>query len=221
MPGEVFLDNDIVIKSCQFAITEDLLNVLRPIGSPHILSVSAYVIPKRVATKKGLSNLQRITDDCAALLAELIKVEPTDEEINLAADFEDRARAMQLELDVGESQLLAILISRQSQLMVTGDKRAISAAEVFIEARPECRHKIACFEQILLEILRYKDAGALRTNICAEAVADKAISICFSCQQACVRQDDVFEGLKSYIGAVRGKAAESLVISDDLSALSS
>ncbi|CAM3345916.1 hypothetical protein [Asticcacaulis taihuensis] len=221
MASEILLDNDIIIKSSQFSITDELVKSLNNYGSPHILSVSAFVILKQVTAKKKLSNPGQISKNCTTLLGHLNRIEPTEKEISLAADLEDQARTMLLELDVGESQLLAILMNRGSRLMVTGDKRAIIGIEQFIKGKFEFKHKIACFEQLLLEIIGMHDFDTLRAKICTEAVADKAISICFSCLSGESQKDSALSGLSSYINSVRNTSPESLIISNDLSALSS
>ncbi len=56
-------------------------------------------------------------------------MEPTDREVAFATNLELTAQRAGLQLDVGESQLVAIVIERAIATFDTGDKRAIVSLE--------------------------------------------------------------------------------------------
>ena len=59
------------------------------------------------------------------LIGNVTLLNPTPQEISLAANLEEAAAKCAVELDTGESQLVAILLQRSGPLLLTGDKRAI------------------------------------------------------------------------------------------------
>ena len=61
------------------------------------------------------------------MLSQMLLLEPTASEIELAAEFEAQAQRQNVPLDSGESQLAAIALSRAARGILTGDKRAITA----------------------------------------------------------------------------------------------
>jgi hypothetical protein len=156
------------------------------------------------------------------LLAAVSVLEPDDKEVLLAADLQELAQTLSLPLDPGESILLAILVLRPIALLVTGDKRAIAAAESVLEQRSlsaTAEGKVACLEQLVTELLRSMEPEALRASICADLGADKALTICFSCGSDVFSGANALAGLSSYVREVRAAAPTLLVRSDDLSAL--
>jgi hypothetical protein len=220
MSNEILIDNDVVIKSCQLLIDDEVINILRVLGDLFILSVSAFVISSRVAKKRDSTNLDAIKSASFAFLNYVGKIEPTEKEIELAADLEVEAGRQGLELDIGESQLLAIFIEREAKSIITGDKRAIRAIEHLVEDMQKLHNKVACFEQLIFSILEVGRYGALRSKICEQQFADKAIALCFSCKSPAPQQSDAEAGLLSYICALREEAPKSLLLSNNLSALS-
>jgi hypothetical protein len=76
-------------------------------------------------------------------LGNLQVIEPTESEIELAADLEKTARQLGGAFDVGEAQLFAVLLTRGSPALVTGDKRAISAASALRRA-PGAHDRCTC-----------------------------------------------------------------------------
>jgi hypothetical protein len=99
--------------------------------------------PQLGIAKAGNVYLRTLLVECASgmlirrlddFLASVELIEPTVEESTLAAEFESLALAAALPLDAGESQLCAVLVSRNLPLLVTGDKRAITALESLVDS---------------------------------------------------------------------------------------
>jgi hypothetical protein len=153
-------------------------------------------------------------------LAHVEKIEPDDDQLGLAAEFETEAQAIGLDLDGGESQLLSILIRHSALLLLTGDKRAICAIEAVVERLGYSAHaagKVGCFEQIILALVHRRGAETLHPQICREPGVDGALSLCFSCASGLLSPESILEGLVSFISHLRNAASCVLVASDDLS----
>lgn len=216
---QALVDNDVIIKICAYQLTEEFREALTfNRVPPTILGVGRFVIRERLS-RTG----RRSTGSTAALAAfesllpNLILVEPDEHEAGLAARFESAALRLNLELDGGESQLLAILLSRASRLLLTGDKRAISAmAKVAkIEAG-----RIACLEQCIATLLQNNDWRAVCTSVCREPHVDKSLTICCGCASGTPPSlAGVLEALASYTESVRRRATDILLAGTNLSAL--
>jgi hypothetical protein len=146
------------------------------------------------------------------LLARAVAVEPTDEEQQIAADFELAAQRAGLSLDSGESHLCALALTRQVPRVLTGDKRAIAAIEGLVDVDQRLAAlggKVYCLEQLILIVLTPDSNERLRDSICTEISVDKTLAICFSC-----RSNSGFEAtaecLGSYIRDIRSKAPRVL-----------
>ncbi|WP_296710997.1 hypothetical protein [Rhodoblastus sp.] len=215
MRNPVLLDNDIILKALRFGIEVELLSVATKSGDPPaILKVAEFMIRGRIQRSK----LNGHENDEAALiefLGAVARIEPSDHELELAADFEAKAQKKYLELDSGESQLLAALIVRGHKLMLTGDKRAICAIEQIASDQLDSA-RLVCFEQVVASILREADFTAVRESVCRTPTTDRAVSISFACSSAVVAVESVFEGLRSYTEALRRDAATVLFPGDDL-----
>lgn len=214
------LDNDVLIKVSAYKLSGITLDRTTFEGvPPAMLGVGRFVVRDRLARSS------RFADGAAALtcfnemLPGLSLLEPTDAELQQAAEFESYALSTNSELDGGESQLLAILISRSAKLLATGDKRAIKAIEAI--AAVEAQGRIACFEQLVASIALAISTNDLQSAICSEPNADKALSICFKCaSQAPLTAAAVSEALNSYIEHVRLQASSVLIAGSDLTAFS-
>jgi hypothetical protein len=210
------LDNDVVLKVCCFDIGDELISCASIDGAPPaILKVARYVVRGRIK-RSNLADREAAERTLSELLDLMGTAEPDEEELRMAAAFESVAQARNLDLDSGESQLLAILIHRDFKLMLTGDKRAIRAIEEIAggAVRSPC---VACFEQTITSILRQANVDELREKICRERVIDRAIAICFACSSSATSIASIFDGLRSYTDDLRKVAQRVLLPSDDLS----
>lgn len=217
---ELLLDVDVVIKLAAY----DLLEVIaHPScaadcgGRRGVIATTRFVAYKRL--KRKAVDPQAAHARLAAFLGVAVELEPTDEELRLAATIEAQAVTAGLELDSGESQLCAIAIARSNPILLTGDKRAIAAAEALLEAVAELAaltERIACLEQAISLAVERLGAGPVRDLVLAELDMDTAINICFQSTNPAV--DETFEpaGLSSYINSVRASAPTLLLPGDRL-----
>jgi hypothetical protein len=218
MAEGVLLDNDVVLKICCYQSSKEMLSATTFEGMPPaILAVARFALLRRVARSKALVDHRRTQAVLEELLDNLRIIEPKPDEIEIAADLEQQALDLSLEFDTGESQLFAVLLRRGARLMVTGDKRALCALEQI--APTEAVGCLACLEQLMATIVVGCDHLNLRSRICREPAADRAITACFSCSAPTTSIADIVRGLQSYIADVRCSTMRLLLSSDDLSAI--
>ena len=219
MKVRALIDNDIVIKLSAYRLGCALLNMATfDQTPPAMLSIGRFVVRDRLSKASRFMDGGGALAEFETLLPDLLLLEPTDAEIETAADFETAALRLNLELDGGESQLLAILLARQANLFVTGDKRAILAiAGVTADT---VAGRLACLEQLVVSIIESGHFADIREAICREPHADKALTICFGCTSAVPPNTaTALAALESYINHVRQNAAGTLLDSSNFSAL--
>jgi hypothetical protein len=216
MPERVLLDNDVVLKAASYALADETLAVTTIDETPPaMLGVGRFVVRNRLARASNIANPARATAAFERMLAAMVLVEPDDAEMAAAADLEAEAIRRDLELDGGESQLLAVLANRACSLLVTGDKRAIAAMAVV--AATETAGRIACLEQLMAHVVGVVGSVAVRAAICAEPGVDRAITACFGCSMANEPDEQgVLTGLASYVRDLDGRAPGVLLAGDDL-----
>lgn len=200
MPERVLLDNDVMLKVACYALADEALAATTVDDTPPaMLGVGRFVVRGRLARASNVANTSRATVMFERMLVAMIMVEPDEDELSAAADLEAEAIRRDLELDAGESQLLAILAKRACNLLVTGDKRAIAAMAVVASAQADSR--VACLEQLVAHVVVTNGLISVRTRICAESNVDRAITSCFACSSPNPPDDaDVLAGLASYSG---------------------
>ncbi|OBP72350.1 hypothetical protein BAE42_16195 [Mesorhizobium loti] len=217
--ADPLVDNDVVLKVCCYGLDAALITTLAKYGgTPAMLPLARYVVLGRIKRDRSLQSQETALAALERVLKDLGIVEPDEAEIHLAASFEAAAQARNLELDGGESQLLAILISRGLKLLITGDKRAVRAIEELAADKLTCG-SIACLEQLIATILAQLGPVVLRQHICAEPAADRALTACFACRSSVIDLASIEEGLRSYIADLRKVASKVLVGANDLSGL--
>jgi hypothetical protein len=219
MPERILLDNDVVLKAASYALADETVAATTIDDTPPaMLGVGRFVIRNRLSRSSNIADVPRATEAFAQMLAAMTLVEPNDDEMAAAADLEAEAIRQDLELDGGESQLLAILANRACSLLVTGDKRAIAA--MAIVAADLAGGRVACLEQLIAHIVATSATPFVQPRICAEPNVDRAITSCFACSSP-ERPDvaDVLAGLASYIGHLDRSAPGVLITGHDLSSL--
>jgi hypothetical protein len=112
---ELLLDVDVVMKLAAY----DLLDVIAHPGcAPDCCGRRGVIATTRFVARKRLRRKTADTESAqarlAAFLGDAVELEPTDDELGLAADIEAEAAIAGLELDSGESQLCAIAIAQVS-----------------------------------------------------------------------------------------------------------
>jgi hypothetical protein len=205
------VDNDILSKGASYRFLPQLVTSEvgdeEPVG---ILGAARFVVAKKIA-KAGLRNgPQAAIAQFAEFVARAESVEPTEAEQQLAARLELSAQKQALNLHSGESQLCAIVLTRDVPLFLTGDKQAIAAMERMLDvdrALLGLRGRMRCLEQLIFALLGRSEPGSVRAAICDEPNVDQSLSICFSCAAAQGNDESIVAGLESYIGDVRRNAA--------------
>ncbi|MER9392392.1 MULTISPECIES: hypothetical protein [unclassified Mesorhizobium] len=216
------IDNDVIIKISAYGLGDELQKAVTgtAAGPPAMLGVGRFVVRDRLARAGWIPDPKAALVAFEALLSSLVLLEPTQDELAIAAEFESAATRRNLELDGGESQLLTILLVRECKVLLTGDKRAIRAIAGIATALAQ--GKLACLEQVLSDIASRSDIEEMRQKICRAPKADMAASICFSCSsKVSVSRAKIIEGLESYTNHLRADGAGTLLKSADLSALTS
>ena len=217
MAEPILVDVDIALKVCSYRLAAAFIECTTLGQAPAILAISRYTLRSRLRVARNLENPEGIGEEIEDLMANVTLVQPTEEEIRLAADFEEEAIRHSLDFDTGESQLLAVLLRRGAPLLLTGDKRAIRAIHGLGISGTDGR--IACLEQLMASILAKWDYTKLRQRVCGEPNADKAMTICFACSSPQVTEAGIRDGLASYVRDLRRSTATLLLLSSDLSAI--
>jgi hypothetical protein len=223
MADGVLIDNDIVLKTCSYDAVDELIACVSGRSRTiHVLGVAKFVLTKAIKKRANILNKERAFACVARLMASVKLLEPDVDELALAAELEETAQSREVELDGGESQLLAVLIQRAASLLLTGDKRAIRAIEPVVRAcgyETNVAGRVACLEQVIMAMIGRHGAEIIRAKICSEAAADISLAICFSCVSQSRSQESIVEGLVSYINDLRRSAPSVLIDSNDLSAV--
>jgi hypothetical protein len=211
--ADALVDNDVLFKTTSYSLATDLLDS-HPYGADnfHILAAARFMLPKRLQKHPPARGLDVVLMEFEEILRRVNFLEPTTEEVELAAEFEFIATKAGRELDSGESQLCAILLLRKWDFIFTGDKRAIHAVEQLIEERcPEMQGKISCLEQLIAHLLGFFDFNEVRRKICSELGTDKTLTSCFACRSEASSLETCLEGLNSYIRAIKGQSPKALL----------
>lgn len=214
----ILLDNDVALKACAYRCHSELVAVTKlDENPPAMLGIARFTLRTCLSRSRSVTDRESALTALNQLLAQVNLLIPTPSEIKFAAELEEQATARALEFDTGESQLVAILLSRGAELLITGDKRAIAALAGL--ALTEIKGRIACFEQLIAILLIKYPHNALRQRVCAESEADKALTACFACSSGSVSVDDIFCGLASYTSHLRKETDDTLIADADLSAI--
>ncbi|MBK8446932.1 MAG: hypothetical protein IPL41_09715 [Micropruina sp.] len=218
---ELLLDTDVLIKLAAY----NLLPVIDHPGCASgcmerngLIAASRYVALNQLGKKASdpAGATARLNDYCSAVAL----LEPTSVELQLAAGFEDAAARAGVDLDIGESQLCAIALSRGCPVVLTGDKRAIKAAEALLAAQPALAGlsmRLACLEQAMIRATERLGPLAVRDLVLTERRMDIAVDICFQVTNPAPSADFWPTGLLSYIHDLRASAPTMLIPSDTLS----
>lgn len=219
MTERVLVDNDVVLKTACYALADETVAATTVGGvPPAMLGVGRFVIRGRLARATNIADPGRAGAAFDRMLEVIGLVEPDEAELAIAADLEAEANMRDLELDGGESQLLAILANRACSLLVTGDKRAITAMAAVATAL--AARRVACLEQLIAHIVGMVGSAAVRPRVCAEPQVDRAVTSCFGCSMASAPGDaGILGGLASYIGHLDGGAPGVLLPGHDMAAL--
>lgn len=209
--ARVACDNDLLYKAICYRISRVLWPDPAVVG---VLGSARYVIRGLLDTASLVAR-ESALEEFDNVFASVVPLEPTDEEVRLAAELEVAAQRGGLQLDAGESQLVAIVVAREITAFETGDKRAIAALEGLLTAVAAVRslaHRVRCLEQLILD--RITDSAIctrIRQAVCSERDVDKALTMSFACfTPGDVDETVVSPGLRSYIQDLRRTAPQIL-----------
>lgn len=223
MADAVLMDNDVILKTSCYGLVDEVTALLGAAGRTiHALGVARYVLGRAITKRKNIADREGAAARLAGLLGRAQPVEPSAEEVALAAEFEAVAQSLEVELDGGESQLLAVLIMRSAAILLTGDKRAIRAIEPVVkesEHRERVAGRVVCLEQLAAALVGRHGAEVIRGRVCGEAAVDVSLAICFSCSAGGCEATSILEGLASYVRDLRRHVQYALADGDDLSAV--
>ena len=179
-----------------------------------VLGAAKYVVAQRIERMALAGSRETARATALDLISRSPVLEPSHDELDFAAAIETAAQRRGLELDAGESQLAAIVVSRDIGRLETGDKRAIQSFDALLDDLSDLQPlsgRLRCLEQIIVSCLQTVDPDLLARAVCSEPHVDKALSICFRCyspQPYSATLDA--DGLSSYITALRTCAPRML-----------
>lgn len=208
-------DNDVLLKGACYGFLRALVAKVPGEGPSGVLGSSQFIVPKKISKMRLNGSPARALNELASFLKESHIIEPSTDEQVMAARFEATAQRLALNLDAGESQLLAVVVSRNVSWLITGDKRAIISIEPVVKNESHLRFvagKIRCLEQLVRDLLLADAVEFIRASICAEPTVDKALSICLGCTGEGAILEEILTGLASYIEDLRQKAPVVLSI---------
>jgi hypothetical protein len=209
------VDNDILLKGACYNLIDEVIlwissSAQETVG---VLGTARFVLPNKIRKATLNTDKDVVIKRLLAIIDQVTTLEPTEVELLLAADLELLGQQIGVNLDSGESQLCALMILREIEILLTGDKRAIMAIESLSKSRDDLvalEGKVMCFEQVILGLF-YRDRNHIRSSICSEPKVDKTLSICFSCTCEGILSQSCKEGLESYISSLRSSASRVLV----------
>ena len=212
MDGAV--DIDVLYKATVYGFFDQLLeSVPLSLENYYVLATAKFVICRKIEKTTFSNDRKQIKAALNSSLARVKVLEPTVGEIELASELEFLANELNVSFDIGESQLCAMIILRNMSCLITGDKRAIVAAESILGHNLRYRafkSRFICLEQCILWLLGRVDPLEVREAVCSEPKIDRSLSISFSCNSPDVPSESWTEGLNSYVSDLRSKAPFAL-----------
>jgi hypothetical protein len=206
------VDNDVLLKLARYQLVSIWLASLPP-GALEcgMLGAAKFLVRKKL----GKLNRQPALDAFEEALDSLTQLEPSTEELRLAADYENAAQKLGVQLDSGESQLCAIVVTRDLRYFFTGDKRAMVALSQLIKTGAiqlsSLYRKIVCLERTMLWLMDSHDLEQIRLSIRRDKDADITLSICFSVSAETANEQSVRDGLTSYISSLGNDCAVEIL----------
>jgi len=212
MASGLLIDNDVIKKLSIYGLFSCLVEMIGAASSVGVLGAARFVLPKAIEKSKSLEDRAGALMRLADALSLCQEIEPTADQVELAAALEDGAQRLGLPLDAGESLLLAILVVDANARMLTGDKRALACAPDALgpDAAAAVAGKVGCLEQAIYSLLGAIEPDNCAQAVCSEPSTDKALSLCFGCASS-FSLENAQAGLESYIEHARAAAAPLLI----------
>lgn len=197
----VISDSDVVRKLAHCNLLNDLLNVWQ------IPPNTLWVLPALRA------QLTRVFGAAELKTGKLAHFFSKAREIPQAS-FESLERCFGNGLDIGEQQMLAVLLDRPDvQHLITGDRNALRQIGHLCHSDAPMRERLEattiwCFESVLANIIRRRGFDSVRRNVHAWIASgnevDQAISVIF---HPCCEAAETSAGLEERIGLLRKSTA--------------
>lgn len=192
----VLADNDIIHKLACCGLLQEILQWL---GVP---PSEVWVLPSmRTMLRKKLKA------DAAAL----IELESFLVHVSVLPEADINMLALSpVEMDVGERQMLAILVNTpEVEHMVTGDKRALRLIGSMCAKDPALdqrlnQARVDCLESIMLALIGLLGFDAINTKVSKGTVSDVALRACFGTKKS---EANSRETLAHYLVDVRRDAS--------------
>jgi predicted nucleic acid-binding protein len=214
-PGvEIAADNDIVLKGVSYRLCSVFWPGYGVAMTVAVLGALRYVVGARLKRSRlGAAEAARTEFD--AFLGAAHVLEPTADELQLAAEIEMAAQRAGLPVDSGESQLAAVVMERGIPVFETGDKRAVTSIEQLrgrVDALDRLDGRVRCLEQVVWRVIEDAEVfDRVASAICGEIAVDKTLAICFSCHSSgTATREKAFDGLLSYVEDLRSRAPNLL-----------
>ncbi|WP_043598644.1 hypothetical protein [Cellulomonas flavigena] len=208
------VDNDVLIKLARYQLLSHLaFTKVAGEEPPLVLGAARFVARKRIERHAPPDVKDAALADLTAFLDGVALDEPSGAELSLALRLEDAAQATGLQLDAGESQLVAMQVLRGLDRLLTGDKRALGALEDLFGGHQELRAlagSAVCFEQVLALLIEHAGFDECRRRVCTDPTADRAASICLGFAGADRDESTARAALQSYIQHLRGRCPRIL-----------
>lgn len=212
---ELLLDTDVLIKLAAYGLLEAIAHPGCDPGCERrtgLIAAARFVARKQLQRKAA--NVEGALANLDAFLTTAEILEPSQTELEFAADLEDAAARAGVDLDVGESQLCALALLQQRPVILTGDKRAIVAAEHLLGVVPAVAGlatRMACLEQAVTLAVQRIGSLVVRALVITELKMDTAVTICFHSTNPAVGDDFQPTGLASYVNDLRRSAPTMLL----------
>lgn len=211
---KALIDADVLLKTASYKLLKHFL-AMTPFDSDDfgMIAAAQFVVAGKFKKKLKGSQLGQAKAHFEETIATIAAIEPNAEELALAAQLESAAVALGVDLDLGESQICALMFSRGIELMMTGDKRAIKAIAALKdhEACAYTHGKVACLEQATMWMIEKAGLESVQPFVCALPTVDTSLAMALGCYSGGSPLASCQDGLVSYINSIRQDAPEVLI----------
>ncbi|WP_322104833.1 hypothetical protein [Paraburkholderia sp. J41] len=198
----ILFDNDVLLKLATYDLIDEALNALelRP-EQVSVLSTAKYsLLPAknrllRCKDEETADRLDAFLKACAVISQDAIAPELVDELASIQS------------LDSGEAVLFAYAATHDDSVVVTGDKRALSALMKSPIAE-KLQGRVMALESVF-EVMTAQNVEPIQVKVRAKPTTDKSLSNVFGKSYA-ASAESVREGLRSYINHMVGQTGDLL-----------
>lgn len=206
MQLDIAFDNDVLIKLARLGLLGNVYTLLgdRAVG---VLPTAKWVC------RNYIPGHGRAPRELAAFLGQAVALEPSQSELQLSMTIADAAATGNLPIHGGEAILLAIAARRDIPRLVTGDKRAVIAAEQLrddLDVIGTLDGRLVALEQLGLALQAAVGDAVLYQKVCADTTVDKSLAVCFGCAVGNRDPASHTHALHSYVNDLRRNAPRLL-----------